>query len=280
MEEIAIVTDSTADLPKDLVEKYEIQVVSNLLIMEGKSLRDGIDISREEYYRRLPEIFPTPTTATASSGTYQHLYETILRRGAKSILSIHAPQKLSGIINAASTAAQAFGDRIHIVDSGQVSLGLGFQVLTAAKAIRQGSSLGSIIHMLEEMHSRIRIVAMLDTLEYVRRSGRVSWARARLGNLLQIKPFIELKTGTVHSLGESRTRSKGIHRLREFLHEGSSIEELAILHTNAEHDAHQFAISLQLSPDKKPMIVNVTTVIGTHVGPNALGFAAVYQQGW
>lgn len=277
MENIAIVTDSTADLPQELIVKYDIQIVNNLIMMGGQTLRDGIDISRDEYYRLLPGIVPPPTTATASIGTYQKLYESLFERGVHSILSIHAPQNLSGIINAASTAAQAFGDRVRIFDSGQVSLGLGFQILSAAEAIYRGASLDHVIRLLEEMHNRITIIAMLDTLEYVRRSGRVSWARARLGTLLQIKPFIELRNGTVRSLGESRTRTKGIRRLREFLNSIGKIERLAILHTNAERDAREFLDILELQLNEVPLIVNVTTVIGTHVGPNGLGFAAVHE---
>jgi len=277
MEKIALVTDSTADLPQELIDRYEIQVVRNLLIIEGQSLRDGIDISREEYYERLPRFKPTPTTATASSGVYQELYESLFQRGAKTIVSIHPPQKLSGIINAANIAAQAFGNRIHVIDSGQVSLGLGFQILAAAEAIRHGASLDTILRLLDEIRGRVRLVAMLDTLEYIRRSGRVSWARARLGNLLQIKPFIELTDGDVRSLGESRTRTKGIHRLREFLYDLGAIQNLAILHTNAENDARQFVKTLQLHLSSAPLIVNVTTVIGTHVGPNCLGFAALIK---
>jgi DegV family protein with EDD domain len=130
------------------------------------------------------------------------------------------------------------------------------------------------------MHNRVGIIAMLDTLEYIRRSGRVSWARARIGNLLQIKPFIELKDGTVSSLGESRTRGKGIQRLKEFLIKLGNLERLAILHTNAEQDAHKFLDNLHIHLSHPPLVINVTTVIGTHVGPNALGFAAVTQQGW
>ncbi|MCC7129658.1 MAG: hypothetical protein B6D39_02080 [Anaerolineae bacterium UTCFX2] len=277
MEKIALVTDSTADLPQELIDRYEIQVVRNLLIIEGQSLRDGIDISREEYYERLPRFKPTPTTATASSGVYQELYETLFQRGAKTIVSIHPPQKLSGIINAANIAAQAFGNRIHVIDSGQVSLGLGFQILAAAEAIRHGASLDTILRLLDEIRGRVRLVAMLDTLEYIRRSGRVSWARARLGNLLQIKPFIELTDGDVRSLGESRTRTKGIHRLREFLYDLGALENLAILHTNAENDARQFVKTLQLHLSSAPLIINVTTVIGTHVGPNCLGFAVLIK---
>ncbi len=275
--EIAIVTDSTADLPYELTERYDIEVVRNLIIINGESLQDGLDITREEYYLRLPKIHPTPTTATASSGTYQQIYENLFRKGAKSILSIHPPSRLSGIINAASTAAHAFGDRIHIFDSGQLSIGLGFQIIAAAEAIRQGASLTAILQLLNEMHQRVRIIAMLDTMEYIRRSGRVSWARARIGNLLQIKPFIELKDGVVSSLGESRTRTKGILRLKDFLFQMGSLERLAILHTNAEAEARQFLNELQLDLPYPPMIVNVTTVIGTHVGPNGLGFASVTE---
>jgi len=133
------------------------------------------------------------------------------------------------------------------------------------------------LRLLDEIRGRVRLVAMLDTLEYIRRSGRVSWARARLGNLLQIKPFIELTDGDVRSLGESRTRTKGIHRLREFLYDLGALENLAILHTNAENDARQFVKTLQLHLSSAPLIINVTTVIGTHVGPNCLGFAVLIK---
>jgi len=272
---IAIVTDSTADLPPDLSEQYQIAVIPNLIMMGGDTLMDGVDISRQEFYERLPWIDPPPTTATASPGAYTDIYSRLLRQGAEYILSIHPPAALSGILNAASSAAQAFGDRVRVVDSRQVTLGLGFQVLAAARAIRQGANLEHVLRLLQEMHSRVRVVAMLDTLEYVRRSGRVSWARARLGNLLQIKPFIELNDGSVSSLGESRTRNKGSQRLKEFLYRLGKLEQLAILHTNAETEARQFLEELQLNLPSTPLIINVTTVIGNHVGPNGLGFAAV-----
>ncbi len=240
MDEISIVADSTADLPEEIIREYDIQIVRNLIILDGKSLQDGIDISREEYYTRLPDINPPPTTATASSGVYQQIYESLFRRGAKQILSIHPPLNLSGIINAATIASNAFGNRVHIFDSGQLSLGSGFQILAAAEAVRKGANLETVIRLMTGMRKRARIIAMLDTLEYVRRSGRVSWARARIGNLLQIKPFIELKEGVVTSLGECRTRGKGFQRLMEFLSQSGNLERLAILHTNAEEDALRF----------------------------------------
>jgi DegV family protein with EDD domain len=276
--EIAIVTDSTADLPESLAESNHIHVVPNLVIVEGQSLEDGKDITRQEFYERLPGMRLFPTTATASSGTYQHLYQKIIRQGANYILSIHAASLLSGIVNAASAAAQAFGERVRVLDSKQISLGLGFQVLAAAEAAARGASLAAILTLVEEIQHRIRVMAMLDTLEYVRRSGRVSWARARLGSLLRVKPFLDVKNGLVTSLGEARTRKNGIERLKRFLLELGPLEKLAILHTNAEADAHQLLEDLDMQLPTPPLVVNVTTVIGAHVGPNGLGFAAVIQQ--
>ena len=275
--DISIVTDSTADIPVDLIENYQIEMIQNLIMIDGASLQDGIQISRQEFYDRLPWLNPPPTTATASSGAYHETYERLFRQGARTILSIHPAVKLSGILNAASSAAQAFGDKVQVLDSGQLSLGLGFQVLAAAEAVRQGASLENVLRLLKDLRQRVRLIAMLDTLEYVRRSGRVSWARARLGNLLQIKPFIELKDGTVFSLGETRTRSKGCQRLKELLHRLGNLERLAILHTNAEAEARQFLADLQLNLPSAPLVINVTTVIGNHVGPNGLGFAAVIR---
>jgi DegV family protein with EDD domain len=274
---ISIVTDSTADIPVDLVETYHIEVIPNLIVIDGVSMEDGAGITRQEFYDRLPWLTPPPTTATASSGLYHQTYQRLLEQDHSHVLSIHPPAALSGIMNAASLAARPFSGKVHVLDSGQLSLGLGFQVLAAAEAIYQGASLENVLTLLKDIRSRVRVIAMLDTLEYVRRSGRVSWARARLGNLLHIKPFIELRDGAIMSLGESRTRKKGIQRMREFLYQLGDLERLAILHSNAERDAHQFLEELQINLPMQPLVVNVTTIIGNHVGPNGLGFAAVIK---
>jgi fatty acid kinase fatty acid binding subunit len=275
---VALVTDSTADLPADLTDKYQIHVVPNLVIIDGQTLVDGKDISRDEFYQRLPGMKDPPTTSTASSGEYQQLYQDLLEFGADQVLSVHVSSQLSGIYNAAHTAAQEFPGRVHVQDSQSVSMGLGFQVLAAAEAIAHQASISEVLSLLTEVRSRVRVVAMLDTLEYVRRSGRVSWARARLGGLLQVKPFVEVREGgKVISLGETRTRSKGITRLKELMLGMGELERLAILHTRAEADARQILNDLKNLLPFEPLIVNVTTVIGTHVGPNGLGFAAVVK---
>ena len=275
---IAIVTDSTADLPADLCEKYQIHVVPNLVIIDGQTLVDGKDISRDEFYQRLPAMKDPPTTSTASSGEYQLLYQNLLDLGADHVVSVHVASQLSGIYNAAHTASHEYPGRVHVQDSQSVSMGLGFQVLAAAEAIAQHASISEVLSLLKDIRSRIRVIAMLDTLEYVRRSGRVSWARARLGGLLQVKPFVEVREGgKVISLGESRTRSKGVTRLKELMLGMGELERLAILHTRAEADARQILSDIRNRLPFEPLIVNVTTVIGTHVGPNGLGFAAVLK---
>jgi DegV family protein with EDD domain len=273
--EIAIVTDSTADIPAEYAERYQIRVIPNIIIIDGKSLEDGVDITRQEFYEKLVSMKTLPTTATASSGAYQQLYERLLGQGAKNILSIHASSLLSGIYNAAHIAAQEFQDRVLVIDSQQLSLGLGFQVLQAARAASRGESLPTLLSIIEDVRRRIRLIAMLDTLEYIHRSGRVSWARARLGNLLRIKPFVEVKDGSVLSLGEARTYQRGVARLRELLIHQGPIEQLAILHTNAEENARRFLSNLPLPLPENPLLVNVTSVIGTHTGPNGIGFTVV-----
>jgi DegV family protein with EDD domain len=273
----AIVTDSTADIPQDLVEENYIQVVPNIIVIDGESLEDGKGISRQDFYQRLPEMKTLPSTATASSGTYQVLYERLLKQGYENILSIHTSSLLSGIFNAASVAAQTFGERVQVIDSGYVTMGLGFQVLAAAEAARCGLGLQAIQDRLADVRKRVRVIAMLDTLEYLRRSGRVSWAKARLGNLLHLKAFVEVKYGRVVSLGEARTRRKGMERLLEFLKNLGPLERLAVLHTNAEADARQVLKDASPNLAFQPLVVNITTIIGTHVGPNGLGFATVLQ---
>jgi len=275
--DIAIVTDSTSDIPGDLAERYSIHIVPNILVLNGQSLEDGKGLSRQEFYNLMPDMKSLPTTATASPGEYMQLYEKLLREGARYVLSVHASGRLSGIINSASAAAEAYGDQVRVFDSASVTLGLGFQVLMAAEAAVRGAAIDPLLALLDDLRKRARVIAMLDTLEYVRRSGRVSWARARLGNLLHIKPFVELHEGVVYSLGETRTRKKGIEHLKKLLFDQGPLERLAILHTNAEADARRFLEEIEVNLPAPPLVVNVTTIIGTHVGPNGLGFAAVVK---
>ena len=270
----AIVTDSTADIPKELATQYQIHIVPNIVVIDGQSLEDGKDLSRREFYDNLPLMKTNPTTSTSSPGVYQQLYGDILKRGADQIVSIHASSQLSGIFNAASLGAQAFGDQVKVIDSENLSLGLGFQVLAAAQAaITQ--PLDGILSVVKDVRSRARLVAMLDTLEYVHRSGRVSWARAQIGALLRIKPFLEIKDGVVLSKGKARTRKNGIQRLRKMLLDLGPLEQLAILHSNAEADARELLAEMTPRVPTRPLLVYVTTVIGTHVGPNGLGFVAI-----
>jgi len=273
MDNIAIVTDSTADLPDDIVELYRIQVVPNFMVIDGESVEDGRGMTREQFYRHLPGMKSLPTTATASSGTYEKLYRDLLHQGFRQIISIHASSLLSEVYNAANIAARAFENQICVIDSQLISLGLGFQVITAAEAAAS-QPLDKVLALIDEARRRIRVVALLDTLEFVRRSGRVSWARARLGEFFQIKPLIEVRAGKVVSLGETRTRRKGIERLTDMVRSLGDIDRLAILHTNAESDAQSVLDTLQSKVKHPPFCVNITTVTGTHTGPNALGFAA------
>jgi len=274
---IAVVTDSTSDIPAELAASNNIFVIPAILVVNGQSIQDGPGISREAFYEQLPTMKSPPTTGSPSAGAYMQLYEHLLKSGYDQVVSIHVSGILSGVLNSAKIAAQNFKSRVQIVDSGQASLGLGFQVLAAAEAVTQGLGLNAVIEAANQTRVRVRIVALLDTLDYVRRSGRVSWARASLGKFLQIKPLIELREGVVIRLGEERTRKKGMERLAGLLTSLGDLERLAILHTNALADANQFADRFTSQSQRSPLVVNVTSIIGTHVGPNGLGFAAVVR---
>jgi DegV family protein with EDD domain len=272
---IGIVTDSTADIPSELAIQNDIRVVPAILVIDGQSLEDGNGITREELYTQLPQMKTIPTTAAPSIGAFQKVYETLFTEDVDHILSIQVASNLSGIYNSAKIAAKSFGNRVHVIDSCHLTLGMGFQVLAAAEAARAGQAIKEIKNVIEETRKRIHLVAMLDTLEYVRRSGRVSWARYNIGNLLQIKPFVGIEDGNVIRMGETRTRQKGIMRLQQMLTELGPLDQLAVLHTNAEHDAIQFSQHFKELVKDNPLIINVTSVIGVHVGPNGLGFVAV-----
>lgn len=273
----AIVTDSTSDIPTRLLEEYKIFQIPVDLTLENKTYLDGFDLSRNEFYEQLPTLENLPTTAAPSAGRFQKLYEGIFNEGYSEIISIHAASALSGIYNAARLAAKEFSESIHVLDSEQISLGLGFQVIEAARGISEKLPLEEILRKVKSIQKRLYVFALLDTFTYIHRSGRVSWAKARLGSILNIKPIVELRKGEVLNRGLARARSNGLKQLGNFLRNLGPLEQLAVLHTNAAEAGKDFLQRHSPPQNMDPLLVNVTTIIGTHVGPNGIGFAAVVK---
>ena len=274
---LGIVTDSTSDIPAYLVEEHSIHVVPTILVLEGKEYADGIGITREEFYKRLPALRTPPTTAAPSIGDFTTPYETLLAQGCDHVISIHAASQLTTIINVARQAAKEFPDKVTCIDSGSLSLGLGFQALAAAE--ESETSLRSALDAIASTRKRLQVSAALDTMEYLRRSGRVPGTVAMLGGLLSIKPMIELIDGNVKPIGAVRTTKQANERILNFLLGLGEMERLAILHTNSEsrakHLLNELMSRVRKSIPREILFVNVTAVIGTHLGPNGLGFAAV-----
>jgi DegV family protein with EDD domain len=273
-----IVTDSTSDLPPELVKRLGIVVVPALVILDGREYVDGVNLSRQEFYQRLPALREV-STAAPSIGEFQCAYRQLFEAGARQIVSIHVAASLSAICQVACMAAQEFAGRVEVVDSGQLSFGLGLQVLAAAEAARRGESLEAIHQAIRSTRQRLWVKAALDTVEYLRRSGRVSNVVARLGGAFHVRPLIELRDGMVKAIGVVRTPSQAEAWLARDLRSLPRLERLAILHTGAEVRAQRFLERMrQELGDRWPeesWLINVTAVIGAHLGPNGLGYAAV-----
>jgi len=274
---IGIVTDSTSDLPKYLAEQHEIEVIPTILILDGKEYADGQGISRDDFYKQLPSFQTPPTTAAPSIGEFSARYDSLFKRGCDHIISIHAAGQLTTIVNSARQAAQDFPKKITVIDSGSLTLGFGFQALAAAEAAENG--LQASLNAIESTRKRLKVYAALDTMEYLKRSGRVPGAVATLGGLLSIKPLIELIEGEVKAIGAVRTTSQANERILNLLLGQGELERLAIMHTGAESRAKELLSAvMQKASRSMPrdiLMVNVTTVIGTHLGPHGLGFATV-----
>ncbi|MDK1118456.1 MAG: DegV family protein [Anaerolineae bacterium] len=276
---IGIVTDSTCDLPNNIVNQLGIKVVPAVLVLDGKAYVDGNGITRKEFYTRLPDFKSLPTTSAPSIGEFSERYEKLIKAGCDHIISIHAAHQLTNIFNTSRLAAKDFGDRIKVIDSGSLSLGLGFQVLAAAEAALEDVGLDAIYNAIKSTRARQKVIAALDTMKYLKRIGRVHGTKATLAGILSLKPIVALKDGEILSLGTVRTTQQAGARIYKTLQELGPLERLAILHSNAETRALQLLDELmntiRQSIPRKILMVNVTTVIGTHVGPNGLGFAAV-----
>jgi len=276
---IAIVTDSTADVPAELLERCHVEVVPALIHIGQKTLRDGIDMTREAFYDLLPSLPDIPTTSAPSPAAFVETYEKALQR-ANQIVSIHAAGKLSGIYNAARLAARQIApDRIHLLDSGSISMGLGWPVMAAAEAARS-ETLEAVLNSARSAVERLKLFALLNTVEYLARSGRVNMVQAGLSNLLNIKPIVEIKDGAVSTVARVRTWSRAMNTLADKVREMAPLERLAVMHSNCIECTHDLIDRVKdVIPNPDDVIVtNTTTAIGTHAGPHAVGFAAISRR--
>jgi DegV family protein with EDD domain len=276
---IRIVTDSTCDLPPEIIGKYAITVIPLHINIGEKSYLDGIDLSRTEFYEQLPSYDPFPKTAAPGNEVFTQTYQRLMNEGAQAILSIHISETLSATVNSARIAAQGFkGIPVKVLDSSQLSIGTGFLVEKAAQMAQTGSTMDEILSTLQEIMKRTYVFASLKTLEYLRRSGRMNFAIAKFGEILQIKPLLHMSMGkaTAH---RTRTQSRATQRLLAWLTEYAPYEKLAILHAGIKEEAEALYEQVRsFFPQDTVPIVQITPALGAHLGIGALGFACISKE--
>lgn len=274
---IKVVTDSTSDLPASLAAQHDITVIPAYINVGGQSYLDGVDLTRQQFYEALPTFTSPPTTAAPASGAFAQTYQKLAAAGADQILSLHVASSLSGMLNAARLGSEEVADvPVTLFDSGQLSMGLGWLAVTAAQAARAGQTMAEITMRLRQAQPRTHVFALLDTLEFLRRSGRVNWAQFGLGSLLSIKPIVKMHQGVL-DIERIRTYRRGWQRLLDMLTEAAPLSHLAIVHTHAQAEAEALRAAVQnYHPvDALPPLVEVTPAIGSHIGPGAVGFACI-----
>lgn len=273
---IRIVTDSTCDLPENVIQELEITLVPLYINIGDQGFLDGIEITRKEFYTNLPNYDLHPTTGVPGMDAFTQTYERLVSEGSTQILTIHISKSLSAIVDVAQSSANAFEQvPVTVRDSQQLSLGTGFQVETAARMAQQGKSLDEITKRLDYLSERTFVAAGIDTLEFLRRSGRMNAFMTGLGSLLQLKPILTMKNG-LPGTERVRTTARAEARLIEMLQEHQPLERFALLHTNAPEKADEFRTKIShLLPEGDIYIMDITPVIGTHIGPGAVGFAIV-----
>ncbi|MEN6389540.1 MAG: DegV family protein [Syntrophomonas sp.] len=271
---IAIVTDSTANIPAGLIEKYDIKIVPLNIQIKDKVYREGIDISCQDYYELLRREPVFPKTSQPSAGDFLNVFESY--PGDCEILVITISSNLSGTLQSAATAASMAqaSQRIALVDSESTTIGQGFLIAQAGKMMEKGSSLDDIEVELERIKQNNRLFFIVDNLEHLARGGRISQISKYIGTILRMKPILHLHQGRIELFDKVRTSSRAINRiLGEMKKDLNKIQQLAILHVSASSEAHQLKLMVEEIYQQEIEIYEATPVIGTHVGPGTIGLA-------
>jgi DegV family protein with EDD domain len=277
MSKVAVVTDSTATIPKDVMEQYPLWEVPQVLIFGEETLEDRVDIQPGEFYTRLETDPVHPTTSQVTPASFKKVFGPLLDDGYD-ILAVLVSPKLSGTVESANQVKAMYPDAaIEVFDSGSVAMGLGWQALMAARAAKEGATLAECTELVQKVKPMTGVVFAVDTLEYLHRGGRIGGGAKFLGTALNFKPILEIREGAVESVERVRTRKKSLARVVRLIEErigGRKPLHLATLHAKAEEDARWLLEvgCAHLNPDEK-MYAEVSPVVGTHGGPGVVGLA-------
>lgn len=275
---IALVTDSTTYIPKELSKGYEIHVVPSVIIWGGEQLRDGVDIQPVEFYKRLATSKETPTTSQPTPAAFKEKFEELGAKGFKDIVCSFVSAKFSGTIASALQAKDMVsGLNITIIDGRSASMGTGWPLLEGAKAAKAGKSAAEVAKIVEDARDKAGVLLVVDTLEFLHRGGRIGGAARFLGTALNLKPILEVVDGALEATERVRTKRKALDRLVELLTErvgGRTPLHLSVLHANAAEDAKALlAEATQRLKPAETALTDVSPAVGTHTGPGTLGFA-------
>jgi DegV family protein with EDD domain len=274
---VRIVTDSTCDLPPEVVAEHKIAVVPLYINFGNESYQDGVDLTRDQFYARLPGSHPSPTTSAPGTAAFIEVYRHLIAEGATGIVSIHIGSSLSNVFNVAQMAAPSISAvPLRVIDGGQITLGTGFLVVHAARLAASGASPDEIVAAVQAMAERTYSYAALDTLEYLRRGGRVNVIMFSVGTLLRMKPMLKMHLGKVVT-DRARTSSGAIDRLIQLAQQLGPLEGVALVHASTPQRLELLRQQVQARLPGVPirMVGEVAPVIGAHVGPGAVGLVCL-----
>jgi DegV family protein with EDD domain len=275
---IKIVTDSTADLPLPVSRELDITVVPALIQFGDKVYRDSVDLSTDEFYRKLQTNSFLPKTSPASPGTFGEVY-TRLAQEADGIVSIHVSAKLSATYDAARLGSKDLKCPISIIDSQTASMACGLLVIIAARAARDGVSLSDIEMLVRNAVPRTVTYGVFGTLEYLYKGGRIGRAQAFLGSMLKINPILAIRAGGILPIARVRTRPKAIERLCEILRESGVPQEMSVMRTTEPDEAEALAQRLSpIFPPERIYRASIGPAMGTYVGPGAVGVSVIWKE--
>lgn len=275
---IRVVSDSTCDLPVSLVKLYSISIVPCYINFGIESFLDNVDITRADFYRRIANSKEIPKTSAPSVGLFNEVYHRLADEGAQEIISIHIRKGLSNLSNVARLAAESFNRAsVHIVEVGQVAISLGYMVLQAAMAVAAGNPVETVIERINGINQRSYLYAALDSLNFLKHSGRVPSLLVDLADLFRVKPVLLMRQGTIGMVDRVHTASKQMGILIKLAQRHTPLEWIGVTHTHAAERASQLAQSVKSLFQVKDEIwfEEATPILGVHVGPGALGIACV-----